>query len=186
MLLWALLREIEGELQYAVDADARHHGFLDDDLALGAGKHLAADGGILALGVLAHDPEVDVAGLAVGERCRHTRHQAHWPQVDVLVELAPELEQRAPKRDVIRDLLGPADGAEEDRIVRADPLLPVLRQHAAVLGVIIVGGKIEVIELQVEAELLSRGLQNTHSFRRRFLTDAIAGNNGQSVRSRLI
>ena len=61
----ALVGELEGELQHAVDADAGHDRFLHHDLALGAGEHAAADRGILALGVLAHDPEVDVAGLAV-------------------------------------------------------------------------------------------------------------------------
>ncbi len=65
------------------------------------GNIAAADRRILALGVLAHDVEVDVAGLAAGERRRHARHQPHRAQVDVLVELAAELEQRAPQRDVV-------------------------------------------------------------------------------------
>ena len=64
----ARLRELEGEPQDPVDADAGEDRLLDDDLALGALEHAPADRGVLALGVLAHDPEVDVAGLAVGER----------------------------------------------------------------------------------------------------------------------
>ena len=38
---------------------------LEHDLALGALEHAAADRRVLAFGVLAHDDEVDVAGLAV-------------------------------------------------------------------------------------------------------------------------
>ena len=106
MLLVALLRELEGELQDAVDADARHDRFLHHHFALGAREHLAADGGVLALGVLAHDEEVDVAGLAAGQRRRDAGHQAHRAQIDVLIELAPELDQRAPQRDVVGDTAG--------------------------------------------------------------------------------
>ena len=63
MLLRAALGEVEGEPQDPVDADPGHHGLLDHDLALGAGEHAPADRGILALRVLAHDPEVDVTRL---------------------------------------------------------------------------------------------------------------------------
>ena len=43
------LRQLEGEIEHAVDADARQDRFLDDEFALGARKHAAADRGILAL-----------------------------------------------------------------------------------------------------------------------------------------
>jgi hypothetical protein len=49
---------------HAVDAVPGHHGFLQHDLALGALKHPAANRRVLALGVLAHHQEVNVAGLA--------------------------------------------------------------------------------------------------------------------------
>ena len=129
MLLRRLAGELEGEFQHAVDADAAHHRFLHDDLALGAGEHLAADRRIFALGVLAHHPEVDVAGLAVRERRRHAGHQPHRAQIDVLVELAAEQDERAPQRDVVGHLRRPADRAEKDRVVLADLLLPVVRHH---------------------------------------------------------
>ena len=106
MLLRRLARELEGEAQDAVDADARQDRLLHDELALGAGEHAAADGGVLALVVLAHDPEVDVAGLAAGERGRHAGHQPHRPQVHVLVELAAERDEQAPERDVVGDFAG--------------------------------------------------------------------------------
>ena len=92
----------------------------------GAGEHLAADRGIFALGVLAHHPEVDVAGLAVGERRRHAGHQPHRAQIDVLVELAAEQNERAPQRDVVGNFRRPADRAE-DRSRRACRSFPSSR-----------------------------------------------------------
>jgi hypothetical protein len=68
MLLRRLAGELEGEFQHPVDADARHYGFLHDDFALGAAEHAAADRGILAFGIFADHPEVDVAGLTIGQR----------------------------------------------------------------------------------------------------------------------
>ncbi len=96
MLAGALLRELEGVLQHAVGAVAREHRFLDHDLALGAFEQPPAEVGVFAFGVLAHDEEIDVAGLAPGQGARHAVEQTHRAQVDVLVELAAELEQRAP------------------------------------------------------------------------------------------
>ncbi len=89
--------EIEGEFQDAVDAYAGHHGLLNDDFAVGAGKDFAADGGVLAFGVFANDEEVDVARLATGEWARDAGHQANGAEVDVLIELAAELDQRSPE-----------------------------------------------------------------------------------------
>ena len=132
-------------------------------------------------GVLAHHPEVDVARLAVRERRRHARHQPHRAQVDVLVELATEQDQRAPQRDVIRDLRRPADRAEEDRVVLADLLLPVLRHHAFVLGVVVVGGEVEPVLPHLEAELLRHRLERAHALRHDLLADAVARNDGDTI-----
>ena len=65
--------------------------------------HAAADRRILAFRVLAHHDEVDVARLAVGERRRDARHQLARPHVHVLVEVAAELDERAPQRHVVRE-----------------------------------------------------------------------------------
>jgi hypothetical protein len=181
MLLRRLLRQLERELQHAVDADAGQDRLLHDDLTVGAGKRPPADRRIFALGVLAHDPEIDVAGFSSGQRRRHARHQPHRPQVDVLVELAPEQNQRAPQRDVIRNFRRPADRTEEDRVMAADLLLPVLRHHPLVLFVIVPRGKIEMIHLQRETEL-GRGLfQNAHALRHGLLADTVAGDDRNAV-----
>ena len=171
----------KANFEYAIDADARQHGFLHHHLALGAGEHAAADSGIFAFGILAHHPEIDVAGLAIGERRRHARHQPHRAQIDVLVELAAEQNERAPQRNVIGHLRRPADRAEEDGVVAADLLLPVLRHHALVLGVIVVGGEIEVVLPQFETEFLGRCFEHAHALGNDFLADAVAGNDGDVV-----
>ena len=119
--------------QDAIDSRAREDRFLHDEFALGAREHPAADGRVFALGVLPDHEEVDVAGLATGERARDAGHQPHGPEIDVLIELAAELDQRAPERDVIGHLRRPADGTVEDRVVAADLVLPVVGQHRAVL-----------------------------------------------------
>ncbi len=175
MFLAPALGQIEGVAQDAVDADAAHHGFLHDDLALGAGIHLAADRGIFALGVFAHDEEIDIAGLAAGERRWNARHQAHRPQVDILVELAAELQERAPERDMVRHGFRPADGAEEDRVVAADLRLPVLRHHPAMGGVVVAGGEVEMVEGEVDLELAGGRFEDAQTLGHHFLADAVAG-----------
>ena len=175
MLLAAALREVEGVSQDAVDADAAHHRLLHHDLALGAGIHPAADRGILALGVLAHDEEIDVAGLAAGQRRGHARHQAHRAQIDVLVEFAPELQQRPPQRNVVRHGVRPADGAEEDRVVAADLRLPVVRHHLPVFGVVVAGGEVEAVESKVDVEFVGGCFQHAQALRHDLLADAVAG-----------
>jgi hypothetical protein len=165
----------------AIDADAGHHRLLRHELTVGVREHAAADGGIFAFGVLAHHPEINVAGLAVGQRRRHARHQPHRAQIHILIELAAELDQRAPERDVIRNLGRPADRAEVDGIVLADLILPIVRHHLAVLLVIVPGREVEMIEMKGHAVLLRRGLQNAQTFGHHFLADAVAGNDRDPV-----
>src|SRR5262249_33534771 len=139
------------------------------------------DGGVLALGILAHHPEIDVTRLAVGERRRHARHQPDGAQIDVLVELAPEFYQRTPQRDVVRDFRRPADRAEIDRIVHADLFFPVGRHHLAVLLVIVIRGEVEMIELHGDTVLLGRRLDDAQALGHHFLTDAVAGDDRDAI-----
>lgn len=62
-------------------------------------RNAPAEAGVFALGVLPHDEEIDVARLAPGQWARHTFEQPHRPEVDVLIELTAELEQRLPHSD---------------------------------------------------------------------------------------
>src|SRR5262249_5460542 len=119
--------------------------------------------------------------LAVGERAGDPRHQPHRPQIDVLIELAPPSHQRAPEGEVVWDLGGPADGAEEDRVMAADLLLPILRHHAAILFEIFDTGEVEPIELEGKAVFLGGLLKGAHALGRHFLADAIPRYDGDAI-----
>jgi hypothetical protein len=63
----------------------------------------------------------------------------------------------------------------------ADLVLPVVRHHLAVLLVIIPGGEIEMIEMQVDAVLFRGGLQHPQPLRRHFLPNTVAGNDRDPI-----
>ncbi len=184
----AALRQIEGELEDAVHAGAAHDRFLDHDLALGAAVHAAADAGIFALGVLAHHVEIDRAGrarlaAAVDQRAADAGHQAYRTQVHVLVEAAPELQQRAPQRDMVGHRIGPADRAEKQGIVAAQGVEPAVGQHLAVTRVVVAAGEVEMVALQRKAEPARGGIQHAQPFGHDFLADPVSGNHGDAIRT---
>jgi hypothetical protein len=144
-------------------------------------EHPAADRRVLAFRILADDEEIDVAGTPVGQRARDAGHQPHRTKVDVLIELAPEQQQRAPERDVIRDGRRPANGAEENGLVGGDLLLPVVRQHPAVTDVVVAAGEVEVIECVVDAERTSGRLEDAETFGDDLASDPVAGNDRNAV-----
>ena len=76
--------------------------------------HAAADAGVLALGVLAHEDHVDVARRTAGERARHALEQPHGAHVGPQVEALADRQQQPPERHVVGNV-GPPDGAEQDR-----------------------------------------------------------------------
>ena len=181
MLLRTRARQIERELHDPVDALTGEHAFLEHDFALGALEHPPTDRRVFPFGVLAHDDEVDVARLAIRERCRDAGHQAARPQVHVLVETAPELDQRSPQRHVIGNRRGPADGPVIDRLEALQLLEPVLGHHPAVKRVI-VRAPVVMGEREVDAEFFRGRLDDALTFRHDFLADAVAGHHGDSVR----
>ncbi len=170
----------EREAQDPVDAAPREHGLLDHDLALGALEHPPAQRRVLALGVLAHDDHVDVAGPAVGQRRGNPRHQLAGAQVHVLVEAAPELHQRPVERDVVGNERGPADRAVEDRLERRELFEPVVGHHLAVLEVV-VAAPVEVLPVELDAEPASGGFEDAQALRNGLLADAVAGNDGDPM-----
>jgi hypothetical protein len=181
VLLRAFLRQFEREFQDPVDAMAAHHGLLDHDLALGVGKHPAADARILAFGVFAHDVKVDVAGLAIGQRTLDAGHQPHRAQVHVLVERPAKLQQRPPQRHMVGNLRRPAHGAEVNRVVAGQRVEPVVRQHLAVALVVGVAREIEVIPLEVDAEAPRGGIHDTDALGHHFRSDSVSGNDSDLV-----
>src|SRR5438477_555279 len=86
----APMHRLEAVTQDAIRALAREDRKLRDEFALGAGIHAAAHRRVFALVVLAHHPEVDVAGLAAGERALHARHEAYRPDIRVELEFAAD------------------------------------------------------------------------------------------------
>ena len=172
-------RQLERELQDAVDAVAGEHALLRDELALGALEHAAADRRVFALGVLAHHVEVDIGLGAVGQRRAHAGHQLARPQVHVLVEAAADRDQQAPQRDVVRHVR-PAHRAEQDRVRLRQPLHAVRRHHRA--GLLVgLARPVVVRELQAEAEAARGGVQHLQRLRHRLLADAVAGHDRDPV-----
>jgi hypothetical protein len=166
------LRQLEGEAQTRSTPRRVKTALLDRHLLRRAGVEPAADLGVLALDVLAHDHEVDVAGLAAGERAGHPLEEPHRAEVDVLVEAAADGDQKAPERDMVGHG-GPAHGAEEDRVVAGDRLEPVLRHEAAGPGVA-VAAPVLLVEGEVEAEAGGRLLQHGDALGHHLPADPVA------------
>src|SRR5262245_66625683 len=93
--------------------------------------HPAAGARILALGILAHDDPVEVAGPDTAQRAGHAGQQPGRAHVRVLVEALADRETEPPERDVVRNV-GRPDRAEIDGVERAQPIEAVRRHHAAV------------------------------------------------------
>ena len=108
----------------------------------------AADAGVLALGVLAHDHPVEVVRAAALERRVDAGKDARRPDVGVLVEALADLQAQAPERDVVGDVRI-AGRAEQDRVLAAQRLEAVGRHHLAV-GAEPVAAPAEVLELEAE------------------------------------
>ena len=170
-----------GRIAAAVGALAREHRLLQHHLALGAFEHDAAQRGVLALGVFTHHVVVDVAGLAAGQRAGHTVKQAHRAQVDVLVELTAELEQRSPERDMVGHGGGPADGAEQNGIKALQLGLPVVGHHLAVLRKVVAMGPVEMLHLERQVKSLGGSFQHADALGHDFLADAVACEYGDAL-----
>src|SRR6266545_2771171 len=158
----------------AVAALAREDRLLDGQLLGRPPVEPPADLRVLALVVLAHDQHIDVGGPASGERRPDTVEQTHGTQVDVLVEPAPDRDQEAPERDVVRHA-GEPHRAEEDRLELPEPVEAILGHHAAGLGVALTA-PVERRPLDVEAEPPAGGVEDAHALGDDFLADPVAGN----------
>ena len=105
-------REIEREPDDALGPVPGEDRRLHRDFVRPAGVEKAADLRVLALGVLTHDDEIDVAALPAGERARHARVEHRRPHAGVLIEPAADRQQQSVQRDVVRQARI-ADRAEE-------------------------------------------------------------------------
>src|SRR5438445_7989820 len=94
----ALPGQLERVAHRAIDALPGEDGLLDGGLALAPPEEAAAHFRIFALGVLAHDDEVDLPRRAAGQRSRHAGQEPDGPQVDVLIELPADGDVQSPER----------------------------------------------------------------------------------------
>ncbi len=175
MFARAFLGQFERVFQDAINAGARHDGFLNDDFTVRAGIHLAADRGIFAFGVLAHDIEINITRFATGKGGWHAGHQFGRAQIDVLVKVTPEHDQRSPQRNMVRHRFRPADRTKEDRIVGFDLSAPVIWHHLAVLLIVVARSEFEFIKHQIEIKHFGGGLKHADAFGHDFGSDAVAG-----------
>src|SRR5690606_9342253 len=100
---------------HAIASPAGENRLLQRRLGIRSRIDHTADVGILALDILAHDIEIDLARIAPLQRALDPLEQSHRPQIDILVELATDRDEQPPERNVIGNP-GEADGAEIDRI----------------------------------------------------------------------
>ena len=171
--------QLEGVAHDPVGAAAGEHRLLHRQFGVGALVQPAADLGILALAVLAHDQIVDVARLAPGERAGQAFEQAHGAQVDILLEAPADRDQQAPERDMVGHA-GKADRAEEDGIEAGQPVEAVLRHEPAGLCIAF-AAPVELGPVPLYAEAGAGGLQHPDAFRHDLPADAVAGNDSDTV-----
>src|SRR3546814_6617667 len=79
--------------------------------------------------------------------------------------------------------LGPADGAEEDRVMAADLRLPVVGHHLAMRQIIVARGEVERVEGEATAIFPFDRFQHAQAFRNDFLADPVARDHGDAVDS---
>ena len=107
--------QLEGEAHDAGDAGAGEHRDVGRDLLAAGPMHAAADAGIFAFRVLAHDHPVELGPGDVAQRAGDAGQDAGRADIGVLVERLADREPQAPQRDVVGHV-GRADGAEVDRV----------------------------------------------------------------------
>ena len=158
----------------------REDRLLRRELVLGALVHAPADRRVLALVVLAHDPEVDVAGLAVGERAGHAGHEAHRAQVHVLAGTRAGSGSAGPRARRGRARRESPRRRGRSRRARGSASRPSFGHHLAVLRVVLAAPRL-LVPREREAELAARGLEHAQALGHDFLADAVAGDHRDAV-----
>ena len=174
-----LLRQLEGIAHDPVAAAAGEHRLLGGKLVLGAAIESSANFGIFALDVFAHDEEIDIAGHPVPQWRNHAFQQPDGAQIDILVELPPDRDQHVPQGDMVGHA-GPADRAEEDRVMLAQLVDPVGR-HEIAERVVCRAVPRELGPVERDAEFLARRVQHTLALGQNLLADAVTGNHRDLV-----
>jgi hypothetical protein len=125
-------RALERVPHHALHSSAGEDARLDRDLGRERVVGPPAHAGVLALRVLAHEEDVDVRRRLRGQRAGDSVEEPAGPKVGPQVELLPQLEDRPPERDVIRDG-GISHRAQQDGVEGPEGLERVRRHHQPVL-----------------------------------------------------
>jgi len=146
---------------------------LHRDLVGRALLEIAADAAVQVFRVFADDDEVDVLRAAAGQRRLHAGEQFHRPEVDVLVELEPQVEEQALLEDPGSDL-GMADRAEEDGVLGTEQVEPAFGNDLAGLQVA-VATPVERLDAVVDPLGGGHGGQHLHRLGGDFGARAVPG-----------
>src|SRR6266849_9204732 len=179
MLAADLARELERVADDAVGSAPGENRLLHHYFVGRTRVQPSADLRILTLGILAHDPEVDVSGLAVARRRDDAGQQTHGPEVYILIEFAPDRDQQTPQRHVVGNA-GKAYGAKEDRVMVAKPRDSVGGHHAPG-GLVRLTTPVEVLEAKADADLRASRFENPDALGDNFFADAVPGNDKEVV-----
>ena len=179
MLFRPFLRQFERILEHAIDAVAREGRGLHHRLPSAPFENSSADRRVLALGIFAHHPELDIADLSVGQRRLDPRHKAHGPQVNIKVELTAHRNEQLPQRNMIRHT-GKTAGAEKDRVVMANHRGTVCRHHATVLSAIFAAPR-KLIPSERNIKLASRSFEDSEPFGNHLFANPVTRNHRDAV-----
>ena len=160
---------------HTLDTERGVHADLVGHLVRRAHADGAAVADVRTLGALADDHEVDLARVA--ERRRDARVQAARAQVHVVVQREAQLEQQ-PALEHARGDARVADGAQQDRVVRADRVEVGVRQRLA--------GRVPAARAQVEVRrrhrdraAVQRGVQRQQTLLDDLRADAVPCDDGE-------
>ena len=135
----------------------------------------AADFGVFAFGVLAHDVKIDLARLEILYGRFHALQQAHRTQIHILLKSAPNGNQQSPQRNVI-GYARIAHGAEKNCVERTKLFEAVFRHHAAGFEIGF-ATPIEVLPRNARIRTcLAAASTDSNALGNHFFSDAVAGN----------
>ena len=143
--------QFQRETLDALDPVAGEDRDVDADLLGQPLMGAAADAGIFALGILAHDDPVEIARPDARQRASDARQHAGGAQIGVLVETLADIQPQLPKRNMVGNARV-AGRAEIDCVERLQELAPVVRHHLAMFQVI-VGAPGEGLDRELKSAL---------------------------------
>ena len=144
-----------------------------------AGQISAANAGVLALGIFAHDDPIHGVSSRVLERTGYAGQQADWSDIGVLIEALADGQPQPPQTDVVWNPR-PADRSEVNGVEALQAIEAIVIHHAAGLQVVLAAPWEMLV---CKPRLFGKTVKHAESFGDNFLTDAIARNDGDPERA---